>query len=174
MQFLQAPVVRRLIGLLRSPQGIIALLALAFVAPWLLSFATSLIPVGIDPGPGGSLKVGPPPGPMRLSDSERAAVLARLSNEFKGQIPTSTELPALQGTLFQLKEPDRCQFNKNLAVSADACNDLRSANPVFYLLLKYMHSKTQHMMIGYAPTSRPNVSGRISVYMFMGRSGHPQ
>jgi hypothetical protein len=112
------------------------------------------------------------PGPVRLSNSERAATLERLRTEFGGQAPKYEELSQMR--YYQLKDPALCQLNTpNVAVDFQACNDIQTALPIFMTLLRYVHPKTEYLMVR-RQTSGDGSGASFDVYFFLGQNGTPQ
>jgi hypothetical protein len=109
---------------------------------------------------------------VRLSNSERAATLERLRTEFGGEAPKYEELSRMR--YHQLKNPALCRLNTpNIAVDFQACNDIQTALPIFMTLLRYVHPKTEYLMVR-KQTSDDGSAAGFEVYFFLGQKGTPQ
>jgi hypothetical protein len=112
------------------------------------------------------------PGPVRLSNSERAATLERLRTEFGREAPKYEELSQMK--YHQLKNPALCRLDTpNVAVDFQACNDIQTALPIFRTLLRYVHPKTEYLMVR-RQLSDDGSAAPLAVYFFMGQEGIPQ
>ena len=84
----------------------------------------------------------PPPGPMRLSRSERDRQARRIEAAFGGNPPKHDTLGDLR-FLYQPKKGSLCDWRpSNVAADPKECNELASATPLFLSLLAHVHPKS--------------------------------
>lgn len=112
-----------------------------------------------------------PPGPVRLSREERAALQTRLRAIFGDQMPKLTALSDLR-SMYELKSGSLCDWRgSNVASDASECNRLTRTTQFFQALLAAMHPKTETLML-------EEISGRkgdsVLVAFFLGSNGKPQ
>jgi hypothetical protein len=112
-----------------------------------------------------------PPGPVRLSRAERAAVAARIGNAFGGNPPKHTTLAELRW-MYALKPGSLCVWRGgNVASDPAECNRIERAHVVFTTLLKVMHPKTEVLMLEEARSNK----GDVALFaFFVGIRGKPQ
>lgn len=112
-----------------------------------------------------------PPGPMRLTRSERAAVQQRLNSTFNGSPPKFVSLTDLKSH-YTLKPNSLCDWRgANVAIDPMECNQLGSASPFFRALLGSMHPKTEMVML---EEVRNRKRDAVTIAFFAGLSGKPQ
>ena len=122
-------------------------------------------------GLGNLLAGAPPPGPIRLSRTERAALHERMTKLFASTPPKHVQLSDLK-SMYQLKSGSWCDWRgSNVASDPKECNQLKEATPLFHALLSSMHPKTEGLMLEEIKGFKGDM---IAVAFFIGRSGKPQ
>ena len=122
-------------------------------------------------GIGNLLSGAPPPGPIRLSRPERAALQERLMTRFAGVPPKHVQLSDLK-SMYVLKSGSWCDWRgSNVASDPKECNQLKETTPLFQALLASMHPKTEALML---EEVRGYKGDAIKIAFFLGRSGKPQ
>ncbi len=122
-------------------------------------------------GLGNLLAGAPPPGPIRLSRTERAALHERMTKLFAGTPPKHVQLTELKH-MFVLKSGSWCDWRgSNVASDPKECNQLKEATPLFQALLASMNPKTEGLMLEEVKGFKGDM---IIVAFFLGRSGKPQ
>ena len=119
----------------------------------------------------GNLFVGaPPPGPNRLTFSERGAVKARIATTFGTAPPKTTHLAEMLW-LFRPKNVLCVWKPDNLAMDAKDCNELANAHPYYLALLAAMHPKTEQLL--YQATTGYK-GDHVAATFFLGKNGKPK
>ena len=113
----------------------------------------------------------PPPGPMRLSRSERDSQAKRIEAAFGGNPPKHDTLGELR-FLYQPKKGSLCDWRpSNVVADPKECNDLASATPLFLSLLARVHPKSE---ILYLRQVTGNQGEPVIFAFFIGTNGKPQ
>lgn len=120
---------------------------------------------------GDLLNGSPPPGPFRLTPSDRALTERRITDAFAGAPPKHTTLGEMRW-LYQPKEGGLCWMKQSSKdFDPTPCNALEQAHPLFTALLSAMHQKTEVLMWEEVRGRR----GDLAFFaFFIGRSGKPQ
>lgn len=112
----------------------------------------------------------PPPGPIRLTKEERAAVVSRVSAAFNGSPPKHSTLSDLR-FLYQPRG-GLCDWRgANVASDPKECNSIKQAHPLFAALIAAMHPKTEILQWEEVSSGRGD---RVLIAFFIGVSGKPQ
>ena len=116
------------------------------------------------------LGLAPPPGPIRLARSERAALQDRIRSAFGEQPPRSVSLTELR-YMYALKPGSPCDWrDASIASDPRECNQLTDATPLFRALLASMHPKTETLML---LEKRGYKGDMVTAAFFVGTSGRP-
>jgi hypothetical protein len=112
-----------------------------------------------------------PPGPVRLTRSERAIVQQRLSAAFNGSVPKYITLSDLKSH-YTLKPHSLCDWRgANVASDPTECNQLGSATPFFQALLVSMHPRVEILM---QEELRNSKGDTVTLAFIVGPAGKPQ
>lgn len=115
-------------------------------------------------------RVAPPPGPVRLTQAERAAVASRISAAFNGNPPKHATLSEMR-FIYQPRG-GLCDWRgANIASDPKECNSLKRADPLFAALLAVMHPKTEILQWEEVTSDKGD---RILIAFFAGTGGKPQ
>ena len=112
-----------------------------------------------------------PPGPVRLSRSEREALRRRMLAAFGNAPPKHTMLSELRW-MYELKSGSLCDWRgSNVASDTAECNRLTRTTPFFQALLEAMHPKTEMLMLEEITGHKGD---KVLLAFFVGTDGKPK